>query len=1088
MTLPTIASLWIGGNLSYLEQVCLKSFADYGHRTILYTYEGVTNAPKGVEVFDANLIFPSTNFVRHKESGSPAVHADVFRYRLIQLQDVVWVDADMLCVQPWDIHSKFIFGWEKKNHIVCNAVFGLPKFSRTLDRLNAFCRDEHPIPPWLNDSDKEDLRRAAHAGNPVHVSELKWGVWGPSAVTHFLKETGEIDNAMPVEAFYPVSFKDRRDLIAPGQMVENIMTNGVYGVHLWNRRLSRRIVTNENGMVPEDGFLGRALVRHDIDPHLAPIPDKPPPGHPTQKELAKKRVRKASDATDNLAPAKSETAPAAKSVKPSDSVAQATDASGFKLHTFQQTAPYQAAIESMEGRTEQLFDKLKPPAEPMSHDRIVILTAMKNEAPFILEWIAYHKMIGASHFLVYTNDCTDNTIEMLNRLGKMGLVTRLDNPWDPASNKKPQQVALADAEQQPVIKQADWVLTIDVDEFVNIHVGDGSFADLLAATNEPNVISFTWKFFGNKDIDTYEDRPITEQFVACAPEFIPKPRLGWGFKSMLHNTAPYTKIGVHRPLKIESEEAVDRVRWVNGSGRVMPEMLLTNNGWRSTKRSLGYRYATLNHYVLRSADSFLVKRDRGRINHTDQDQGISYWMRRNYTSEIDDRMLARQDDLQSEITALKQDATLNRLHKEAVAWHRQKIETLKADAGYAALYSQLTDVQWPDAIYLTKPEDETEVKGSEEPNIIIPEPERDLMRDDAADVKVARLEKMLLGEIRRDTGIDAQGNLPGDASEILPLGEPELPPEFVAWIPEPPASAQCAEPEIRFDDMRDKAARGPGFYWEGDNNALYFEPGSKRLVVTFDNVHTARLQEQRWPWGHALITQQLGCAVLGVMSKDRGWFRHDFVHDSFDKLRDTGWFEQFDEVLFYGASMGGFGALTYARSCPGANILAIEPQTTLDPDILPKDLRWPWTQKLDWKNRYKDASEGTATAKNVVVISDPYFDLDRAHVERLSGENIKHLNIPFFGHKVAQPLMIMGNLKRLLADMTRGTYNADEYYRLLRNRHDLPRFQHSLITLARDRGHLKLALKACEFTLEKRKARNIRLMKEEIEAMIAEQK
>ena len=153
-------------------------------------------------------------------------------------------------------------------------------------------------------------------------------------------------------------------------------------------------------------------------------------------------------------------------------------------------------------------------------------------------------------------------------------------------------------------------------------MGDGSFADLFAASNDPNVISFTWKLFGNKDIDTYEDRPITEQFVACAPEFIPKPRLGWGFKSMLHNSAPYTKIGVHRPLKIESEEAVDRVRWVNGSGRVMPEMLLTNNGWRSTKRSLGYRYATLNHYVLRSADSFLVKRDRGRINHTDQDHGF----------------------------------------------------------------------------------------------------------------------------------------------------------------------------------------------------------------------------------------------------------------------------------------------------------------------------------------------------------------------------------------------------------------------------------------------------------------------------------
>ena len=35
--LPNIASLWIGGRLSWLEQLCLKSFADQGHRTTLYS-------------------------------------------------------------------------------------------------------------------------------------------------------------------------------------------------------------------------------------------------------------------------------------------------------------------------------------------------------------------------------------------------------------------------------------------------------------------------------------------------------------------------------------------------------------------------------------------------------------------------------------------------------------------------------------------------------------------------------------------------------------------------------------------------------------------------------------------------------------------------------------------------------------------------------------------------------------------------------------------------------------------------------------------------------------------------------------------
>ena len=44
--LPEIASLWIGGKLSWLEQLCLKSFADQGHHITLYSYEPIPNVPK----------------------------------------------------------------------------------------------------------------------------------------------------------------------------------------------------------------------------------------------------------------------------------------------------------------------------------------------------------------------------------------------------------------------------------------------------------------------------------------------------------------------------------------------------------------------------------------------------------------------------------------------------------------------------------------------------------------------------------------------------------------------------------------------------------------------------------------------------------------------------------------------------------------------------------------------------------------------------------------------------------------------------------------------------------------------------------
>jgi hypothetical protein len=263
---------------------------------------------------------------------------------------------------------------------------------------------------------------------------------------------------------------------------------------------------------------------------------------------------------------------------------------------------------------------------------------MKNEAPFILEWIAYNRLIGVDHFLVYTNDCSDNTVAILDRLAALGLVTRRDNPHVPGGKVKPQHAALKDAVRQPAYRAADWIVTIDLDEFIAVHVGDGTLREFFAACNHPNAISLTWRFFGNGGVIRFEDRPILAQFTRCAPEAFPDPGLAWGFKTLFdRRTCRFRKLGVHRPGAMK-EGGEGAVRWVNGSGRVMPRRLI-ERGWRTVQPIFGYRLATLNHYALRSAESYLVKRDRGRVNHTQEDQGLYYWRRRNYIAEEDRRLL-----------------------------------------------------------------------------------------------------------------------------------------------------------------------------------------------------------------------------------------------------------------------------------------------------------------------------------------------------------------------------------------------------------------------------------------------------------------
>ncbi|HSF92434.1 MAG TPA: glycosyltransferase family 2 protein, partial [Paracoccaceae bacterium] len=51
-----------------------------------------------------------------------------------------------------------------------------------------------------------------------------------------------------------------------------------------------------------------------------------------------------------------------------------------------------------------------------------ILATMKNEAPFILEWVAYHQIIGFDKFVIFSNDSTDGTTEILDALDRAGII------------------------------------------------------------------------------------------------------------------------------------------------------------------------------------------------------------------------------------------------------------------------------------------------------------------------------------------------------------------------------------------------------------------------------------------------------------------------------------------------------------------------------------------------------------------------------------------------------------------------------------------------------------------------------------------
>ena len=46
---------------------------------------------------------------------------------------------------------------------------------------------------------------------------------------------------------------------------------------------------------------------------------------------------------------------------------------------------------------------------------ISVACIIKNEGPYLKEWIEYHKLIGVEHFYVYDNESSDDT-KIVNKL------------------------------------------------------------------------------------------------------------------------------------------------------------------------------------------------------------------------------------------------------------------------------------------------------------------------------------------------------------------------------------------------------------------------------------------------------------------------------------------------------------------------------------------------------------------------------------------------------------------------------------------------------------------------------------------------
>ena len=144
-----VNGLWIGGSLSFLEELTIRSFINNGHTFHLWVYDDITTSVgEGLTIKDANQIIPNHQVFKYPDDskidwgkGSYAGFSDLFRYKLLYNIGGWWVDMDVTCLKPFEFGSPYFFRNHWKYPVVGN-VMKTPKGCDTMLRCYEICLQE----------------------------------------------------------------------------------------------------------------------------------------------------------------------------------------------------------------------------------------------------------------------------------------------------------------------------------------------------------------------------------------------------------------------------------------------------------------------------------------------------------------------------------------------------------------------------------------------------------------------------------------------------------------------------------------------------------------------------------------------------------------------------------------------------------------------------------------------------------------------------------------------------------------------------------------------------------------------------------
>jgi len=254
-------SLWVGDRLGYLEQLCLRSALDTGHRFHLYSYEPdkLHGVPDGVELRDAAEVMPREKLIAYADTGAIALGSNFWRYHLLAKGLGCWCDMDVLFVRPFDFSAEYLFGEEYEGTINSAVLHAPPDSAFTRDLLTLPRPNSRP--PWFGP--KRTLHyywRRLREGY-LGLEDMPWGTYGPGLVAHLIRKHKLMSFVQPPRVFYPVPWRNARSLYGPAELVEAQIADDTRAVHLWHSQLRELKLQPP----PAGSYIAKMCKRFDVE-------------------------------------------------------------------------------------------------------------------------------------------------------------------------------------------------------------------------------------------------------------------------------------------------------------------------------------------------------------------------------------------------------------------------------------------------------------------------------------------------------------------------------------------------------------------------------------------------------------------------------------------------------------------------------------------------------------------------------------------------------------------------------------------------------------------------------------------------------